>query len=298
MDSYNYFRSWMDQPHMDPNTNLLTEEYARGVQEFMALVEQLPEAPNGASSTSSTPFLPRDSPAAPSQGGQSLPTTMDINELIRQPGREALPRLHPDYKTIPNTTWFGLTESRVSKSLLRIFHSGLLPKGWPTYAEIPRNFRDCWFRQFAEHLHSLVLYLEVLVVLLLAFSPRDSPAAPSQGGQSLPTTMDINELIRQPGREALPRLHPDYKTIPNTTWFGLTESRVSKSLLRIFHSGLLPKGWPTYAEIPRNFRDCWFRQFAENEKHTQITTSLQRFAQNLKTLRPYVLSDGEILPEH
>ncbi|WZY87210.1 hypothetical protein YC2023_033594 [Brassica napus] len=47
MDSYNYFRSWMDQPHMDPNTNLLTEEYSRGVQEFMALVERLPEAPIG-----------------------------------------------------------------------------------------------------------------------------------------------------------------------------------------------------------------------------------------------------------
>ena len=47
MDSYNYFRSWMDQPHMDPNTNLLTEEYSRGVQEFMALLERLPEAPNG-----------------------------------------------------------------------------------------------------------------------------------------------------------------------------------------------------------------------------------------------------------
>ncbi|KAH0936486.1 hypothetical protein HID58_013603, partial [Brassica napus] len=96
-----------------------------------------------------------------------------------------------------------------------------------------------------EHLHSLdVLYLEVL------------------DGQPLPTNMDIDELIRQPGRETLPRLNPNYKTIPNTTWFGLSESGVSKSLLRIVYSGLLPKGWPTYAEIPPRYRDLWFRQFA------------------------------------
>lgn len=38
------FRSWLDQPHMDPNTNLLTEEYARGIQEFMGVVQSQPEA--------------------------------------------------------------------------------------------------------------------------------------------------------------------------------------------------------------------------------------------------------------
>ncbi|KAF2560865.1 hypothetical protein F2Q70_00014857 [Brassica cretica] len=30
----------MDKPHMDPNTNLLTEEYVQGIGEFMKLVEQ------------------------------------------------------------------------------------------------------------------------------------------------------------------------------------------------------------------------------------------------------------------
>ena len=38
------FRSWLDQPLMDPNTNLLTEEYARGIQEFMGVVQSQPEA--------------------------------------------------------------------------------------------------------------------------------------------------------------------------------------------------------------------------------------------------------------
>ncbi|KAF3528375.1 hypothetical protein DY000_02040478 [Brassica cretica] len=30
MSSSNYFRSWIDRPHLDPNTRLLTEEYQRG----------------------------------------------------------------------------------------------------------------------------------------------------------------------------------------------------------------------------------------------------------------------------
>ncbi|KAG5388838.1 hypothetical protein IGI04_030379, partial [Brassica rapa subsp. trilocularis] len=44
MSSSNYYRSWIDQPHLDPNTRLLTEEYLRGITEFMGLVERQPEA--------------------------------------------------------------------------------------------------------------------------------------------------------------------------------------------------------------------------------------------------------------
>ena len=43
----NYHRSWMDKPHLDPNTNLLTEEYMAGIGEFMALVQRQPEANTG-----------------------------------------------------------------------------------------------------------------------------------------------------------------------------------------------------------------------------------------------------------
>uniref|UniRef100_A0A0D3CPZ4 Uncharacterized protein n=1 Tax=Brassica oleracea var. oleracea TaxID=109376 RepID=A0A0D3CPZ4_BRAOL len=35
MSSSNYFRSWIDRPHLDPNTRLLTEEYQQGITEFM-----------------------------------------------------------------------------------------------------------------------------------------------------------------------------------------------------------------------------------------------------------------------
>ncbi|KAF2535297.1 hypothetical protein F2Q68_00022548 [Brassica cretica] len=51
MSSSNYFRSWIDRPHLDPNTRLLTEEYQRGITEFMGLVHRQPEAKTG------TPFL-------------------------------------------------------------------------------------------------------------------------------------------------------------------------------------------------------------------------------------------------
>uniref|UniRef100_A0A0D3APE8 Uncharacterized protein n=1 Tax=Brassica oleracea var. oleracea TaxID=109376 RepID=A0A0D3APE8_BRAOL len=44
MSSGDYYRSWMDKPHMDPNTNLLTEEYSQRIGEFMKLVEQQADA--------------------------------------------------------------------------------------------------------------------------------------------------------------------------------------------------------------------------------------------------------------
>ena len=47
MSSGVYYRSWMDKPHMDPNTNLLTDEYGQGIGEFMRLVQQQPNQKTG-----------------------------------------------------------------------------------------------------------------------------------------------------------------------------------------------------------------------------------------------------------
>lgn len=47
MSSSNYFRSWMDRPHLDPDTRLLTEEYNQGIIEFMRVARQQPEAETG-----------------------------------------------------------------------------------------------------------------------------------------------------------------------------------------------------------------------------------------------------------
>ena len=47
MSSEVYYRSWMDKPHLDLNTNLLTEEYVQGIGEFMRLFQQQPDAKSG-----------------------------------------------------------------------------------------------------------------------------------------------------------------------------------------------------------------------------------------------------------
>ncbi|KAF3540224.1 hypothetical protein F2Q69_00022847 [Brassica cretica] len=47
MSSSNYYRSWIDRPHLDLNTRLLSEEYQRGITEFMGLVQRQPEAETG-----------------------------------------------------------------------------------------------------------------------------------------------------------------------------------------------------------------------------------------------------------
>ncbi|WZZ71695.1 hypothetical protein YC2023_083065 [Brassica napus] len=47
MSSGAYYRSWMDNPHLDPNTNLLTKEYVQGIGEFMRFVQQQPDAKSG-----------------------------------------------------------------------------------------------------------------------------------------------------------------------------------------------------------------------------------------------------------
>ncbi|KAF2575646.1 hypothetical protein F2Q70_00002515 [Brassica cretica] len=47
MSSRTYYRSWMDKPHLDPNTNLLTKEYVQGIGEFMRHVQQQPDAKSG-----------------------------------------------------------------------------------------------------------------------------------------------------------------------------------------------------------------------------------------------------------
>lgn len=43
MFSSTYFRSWMDIPHINPKANLLKQEYADGISEFMDLVLQQTE---------------------------------------------------------------------------------------------------------------------------------------------------------------------------------------------------------------------------------------------------------------
>ncbi|KAF3540299.1 hypothetical protein F2Q69_00024795 [Brassica cretica] len=93
MSSSNYFRSWIDRPHLDPNTRLLTEEYQRGITEFMGLVHRQPEAKTGTCSSeySSSEFsegpVPRNSP---------MKIPRNISSEFRRIGPSESPSKYPD----------------------------------------------------------------------------------------------------------------------------------------------------------------------------------------------------------
>ncbi|AEE82351.1 hypothetical protein [Arabidopsis thaliana] len=71
---------------------------------------------------------------------------MTIEELVQQPGRTLLRRLHP--KRLEGSTWFGFSKNGIFKSILRMLH-GMLKHPYPTYNDMPRNNQEIWFRTFA-----------------------------------------------------------------------------------------------------------------------------------------------------
>ncbi|KAG2252386.1 hypothetical protein Bca52824_082522 [Brassica carinata] len=94
------------------------------------------------------------------------------------------------------------------------------------------------------------------------------PSQSSRGG-GLPTTMTVMELVRQPGRESLQRLDPNYLIVPNTTWFDLSGNGITNSLLRMEYT-MLKRGYPTFYDMPEKDQELWFRQFAIKTKDTEI----------------------------
>ncbi|XP_048629704.1 uncharacterized protein LOC125601701 [Brassica napus] len=92
-------------------------------------------------------------------------------------------------------------------------------------------------------------------------SVASGPSQSSRGG-GLPTTMTVAELVRQPGRESLQRLDPNYLIVPNTTWFDLSGNGITNSLLRMEYT-MLKRGYPTFYDMPAEDQELWFRQFAQ-----------------------------------
>ncbi|KAF3581555.1 hypothetical protein DY000_02028960 [Brassica cretica] len=179
MSSGVYYRSWMDKPHMDPNTNLLTEEYVQGIGEFMKLVEQQPDAKTGmsdearhsasrrsaprggrgSSASSSRPsgsyheqnsvpaYAPAPAPYVPAPAAQEDPGVMSVQQLVQQLGREHLSVLHPNPRP-GHTTWFDKSSNGISRSINNMMYS-ILHTGYSKWNVIPREDRQLWFRQFA-----------------------------------------------------------------------------------------------------------------------------------------------------
>ncbi|KAG5397291.1 hypothetical protein IGI04_019105 [Brassica rapa subsp. trilocularis] len=120
MSSSNYFRSWIDRPHLDPNTRLLTEEYQQEIPRRLPRIRprqrrsrggmgsqsrgssshvQDSVSPHSSYHTSPSPLLAPAAPApaaAPAPGPAAAPGppgVMSVAELVRQPGRDHLPYL-------------------------------------------------------------------------------------------------------------------------------------------------------------------------------------------------------------
>ncbi|KAF3548700.1 hypothetical protein DY000_02004577 [Brassica cretica] len=92
MSSEVYYRSWMDKPHLDPNTNLLTEEYVQGIGEFMRLVQQQPDAKSVKHSSSISPKeqVGPDAPTDRRVGSISLPSSRPRSSPLRHQIEPAL----------------------------------------------------------------------------------------------------------------------------------------------------------------------------------------------------------------
>ncbi|XP_023637477.1 uncharacterized protein LOC111830192 [Capsella rubella] len=72
--------------------------------------------------------------------------------------------------------------------------------------------------------------------------------------------MTIEEFVSQPGRQHIPRLHPEEEN--GATWFGL-EGKITKSILNIFKTQL-NKPWPTYGDVDEETKKMWFKTFAQD----------------------------------
>ncbi|WZZ31901.1 hypothetical protein YC2023_015302 [Brassica napus] len=131
MSSSNYFRSWIDRPHLDPNTRLLTEEYQRDIFLIYRSVDDqtrprqrrgrggtgsqsrdssyFQDSPSPHSSNHTSPSAaPAPAPLAPAAASAPVPPgppgVMRVAELVQQPGRDHLPYLTP-YPHGRGQTW-------------------------------------------------------------------------------------------------------------------------------------------------------------------------------------------------
>uniref|UniRef100_A0A0D3ANM5 Uncharacterized protein n=1 Tax=Brassica oleracea var. oleracea TaxID=109376 RepID=A0A0D3ANM5_BRAOL len=116
-------------------------------------------------------------------------------------------------------------------------------------------------------------------------SVASGPSQSSRGG-GLPTTMTVAELVRQPGRESLQRLDPNYLFVTNTTWFDLSGNGITNSLFRMEYT-MLKRGYPTFYDMPDEDQELWFRQFAQEFNWESGITELVKIAFRRKAASHY-----------
>uniref|UniRef100_A0A0D3BTN0 Transposase-associated domain-containing protein n=1 Tax=Brassica oleracea var. oleracea TaxID=109376 RepID=A0A0D3BTN0_BRAOL len=181
MSSEVYYRSWMDKPHLDPNTNLLTEEYVQGIGEFMRLVQQQPDAKSG--------ML------------RCPCSTCNNNKVIKEFDVWISLKFG---KFVGNSSVYtdGIPTNLSSSSEWRRSEDEPRPA-----ARLRRSSVSSSHASGSSHEQNSVR----------AYIPAPAPAAPPAAAQQDPGVMPVELLVQQPGREHLPVLQPNPRR-GHSTW--------------------------------------------------------------------------------
>ncbi|KAG5405900.1 hypothetical protein IGI04_012019 [Brassica rapa subsp. trilocularis] len=286
MSSSNYFRSWIDRPHLDPNTRLLTEEY----QQDDELEEMKQREFGGWMFTYVSDGLAR---------GETFDDW--IREMVVGPNFvvKSYPRFSEDLGgvgLVVDLTDFG-EEAAVHVEDEPVI--GEISSESPRY--IPRKFRGTWGFKLKTTFYGLnntyITFIkchnQIMMSGTMNFGSRGSsshvqdsvsphssyhtspspllaPAAPAPAAAPAPGpaaapgppgVMSVAELVRQPGRDHLPYL-TEYPHGHGQTWFNRSGNGISAWINRMMYSAL-DKGHPTFTHFPVEKQHLWFRQFAQ-----------------------------------
>ncbi|KAG5413206.1 hypothetical protein IGI04_000773 [Brassica rapa subsp. trilocularis] len=253
MSSSNYFRSWIDRPHLDPNTRLLTEEYQQGITEFMGLVHRQPEAKT-----------------AEDLGGVGLVVDLtDFGEeaAVHVEDEPVIGEFHQDPDSDSSEMKYG-ENNRCFKTPNP--GSSEIPRRLPRIRPRQRRSRGgmgSQSRGSSSHVqdsvspHSSYHTSPSPLIAPAAPAPAAAPAPGPAAAPGPPGVMMVAELVRQPGRDHLPYL-TEYPHGHGQTWFNRSGNGISAWINRMMYSAL-DSGHPTFTHFPVEKQHLWFRQFAQ-----------------------------------